>query len=160
MTLPAGELAAPTTTITVTRAIPADLADELRIAAGDRDAGDVLKVEHDAAMRLVREDYARFGSDADAAAASTLGTPYTRKVTVPLDIAAVPAGGLVTQPVPVPRAKVGQVVGVKGPDALDAGLVVGATVTAPGTVTVRVANTTGAAIDPAAGDWTVVLVIR
>jgi hypothetical protein len=157
MTTP-GATVAPTTTITITRAVPAALGDELGIAVADRDVGDVLKLEHDVALRLVQQDYARFGSPAQDAAASSLGQPALRRATATLDFGAIAAGAAATMPVAVPKAKVGELVAVAGPAGLDPGLVVGASVTAANTVTVRVANTTAAAIDPAAGEFTVAVV--
>lgn len=153
-------LDAPTTTVTLTKNLPAGLRDELGIAAADDDLGDVLLVEHDVAQRLVRDDYARFGSPAQDTASSSLGTPAVRKATATLDFPSIAAGGVATMPVAVPRAKVGQPVAVNAPAALNASLVVGAAVTAAGTVTVKVANPTAGAVDPASGSWTVSVITR
>lgn len=148
----------PTTTVTVTTAIPAALGDELGIALADRDVGSVLLVEHDVAVRLVANDYARFGSDALDAAENTVGQPPVRRVTAALDFGAVAAGGSASLPVNVNRAKAGELAAVAPPAGFPVGLVVGAAVTAANTVTVTVANATAAAVDPLVGDFTVAVV--
>lgn len=61
------------TTVTLTKAAPARLADSLGLAAGDRQVGDVLSLRHSDALALVTAGVARFGSAAqDAAAAPTV----------------------------------------------------------------------------------------
>lgn len=149
---------APTTTITLTKDLPAALRDELGIAAADDDSGDVLTVEHDVALRLVRDDYANFGSAAEDASKNTLGQRHIRRAAATLDFPSVAAGAAQSLPVNVPGAKTGEGVAVIPPVALDAALVVGATVTAANTVTVTLANPTAGAIDPVSGDFTVAVV--
>lgn len=56
------------TTVTLTAAAPANLADSLGLAPTDRDAGDVLSLPHRDALALVRAGVARFGSAAQDAA--------------------------------------------------------------------------------------------
>lgn len=145
---------APTTAVHLIKNLPAGLRDELGIAAADDDLGDNLVLEHDVAVRLVVGGYAAFGSTAKAPS-TTVGQRPVRAKTVTLDFPSVPAGGVQALPVAVPGAKVGELVGVAGPAGLNAALVVGAAVTAANTVTVKVANPTGAAVDPASGTWTV-----
>lgn len=147
-----------TTTVTITQALPADVAEARGIAVADRDAGDVLQLEHDIAVELVRLDYARFGSAATDAGKGSMGEPAVRRVTAALDFGAIPAGGSATMPVNVPRARVGDLVAVDGPDGLDAGLVLAGSVTAVNTVTLVAANTTALAVDPLVGDFAVAVI--
>jgi hypothetical protein len=56
------------TTVTLTADAPANLADSLGLAAGDRQAGDVLSLPHRDAVALVTAGVARFGSAAQDAA--------------------------------------------------------------------------------------------
>jgi len=146
----------PTTTITLTQNLPAALRDELGIAAADDDAGDVLKVEHDIAVRLVTNGYAHFGSASNAQ--NTGGQKPVRRKTQTLDFPSIAAGASSSLPVSVPGAKVGEGAAVVPPTALAAGVVAGAVVTAANTVTVTVANATGAAVDLPSGSWKVAVV--
>lgn len=72
-----------------------------------------------------------------------------------IDIGSIAAGAVEPFTITVTGAKVGtnQTVEISAPSALDAGLVWCGHVTADDTVTVRVHNTTGGAIDPASGVW-------
>lgn len=72
-----------------------------------------------------------------------------------LNFGSIAAGASATLPVEVLTAQVGKLTSVTPPPGLEPGLTVTATVTALDTVTVRVSNGTAAAIDPAAGVFTV-----
>lgn len=75
--------------------------------------------------------------------------------TVSLDFGNILAGAIGTQTVAVDGALVGQLVALGPPSNIDAGLVWSGFVSADGLVEIRLFNTTGGAIDPAAGDWKV-----
>lgn len=75
--------------------------------------------------------------------------------TVSLDFGSIGAGAIGTEIVAVEGAIVGQLVALGPPDNIDAGLIWSGYVSADGLVTVRLYNTTGAPIDPAAGVWKV-----
>jgi hypothetical protein len=72
-----------------------------------------------------------------------------------IDIGSIAAGVVSTFTITVTGAKVdmNQTVEIAAPSGLDAGLVWCGNVTADDTVTVRVHNTTGGAIDPASATW-------
>lgn len=74
---------------------------------------------------------------------------------VELDFGSISAGAVATADVAVDGARVGDFVVLGPPDSVDAGLVWSGFVSVDGTVTVRLLNTTGGSIDPAAADWKV-----
>lgn len=93
------------------------------------------------------------------AGAAGAGTPITRifKATATLDFPSVAAtGGQQTLTIAVPGAQVGDTVSLALPAAPTAGVTFFAWVSVAGTVSVRVTNPTGGAIDPASASYTVI----
>jgi len=72
---------------------------------------------------------------------------------VTTDISSIAAGAVATFTITVNGALIGDTVLLGPPSAIEAGLTWSAYVSAANTVTVRVHNTTGDAIDPASGTW-------
>ncbi|WP_433329981.1 hypothetical protein [Spirillospora sp. CA-294931] len=79
--------------------------------------------------------------------------PTMLKGAASLDFPSIAAAGQHELTIAVTGAAVGDAVVLAPPAALTAGLIANARVTAPGTVTIRLANITAAAIDPAAATW-------
>lgn len=75
--------------------------------------------------------------------------------TVSIDFGSIAAGAVGTANVAVDGAVVGQLVALGPPDNVDAGLLWSGFVSSDGVVEIRLFNSTGGAIDPAAGDWKV-----
>lgn len=75
--------------------------------------------------------------------------------TVSIDFGSIAAGGVGTASVAVDGAVVGQLVALGPPDNVDAGLLWSGYVSSDGVVEIRLFNSTGGPIDPAAGDWKV-----
>jgi hypothetical protein len=75
--------------------------------------------------------------------------------TVTIDLPSIAAGGIATFTIPVQGARPGQQqsVSLAPPDTVPAGLLWCGYVSGQDTVTVRVYNTTGSAIDPPAATW-------
>lgn len=75
--------------------------------------------------------------------------------TVTVDLPSIPAGNMATFTIPVNGAKPGkqQSVSLAPPENIPTGLMWCGYVSAIDTVTVRVYNTTGSAIDPPSGAW-------
>lgn len=76
-----------------------------------------------------------------------------RTATAALDFGSIAAGATAELTISVTGATTGAAVALGPPAALEAGLVATGYVSAAGTVTVRLHNTTGGAIDPAAATW-------
>lgn len=81
------------------------------------------------------------------------GRLATVRAAAPLDFLSVAAGATAELTVSVTGAVVGGVVSLGPPASLEAGLVAFGRVSAADTVTVRLLNTTGSAIDPASATW-------
>lgn len=79
-------------------------------------------------------------------------------VSATLDFPSIAAGAVATLNITVTGAKTGDYVTVSAPATLEAGLTFCWIVTATDTVTIRLHNTTGAAIDPASAIWKVLIV--
>ena len=91
------------------------------------------------------------------ASSSTWASLYGPSKTVTINPGSIPAGSTANQFVSMPSAAVGDAVAIGPPAALEAGLVVTGYVSAADIVQIRIANVTGAAIDPASGSWRVVV---
>ncbi|GAA0403043.1 hypothetical protein GCM10009530_63780 [Microbispora corallina] len=72
-----------------------------------------------------------------------------------LDFPSIAAGAVATLSITVTGAAVGDRVAVAAPSTVNAGLMWCAHVSAADTVTIRLLNTTGGAIDPASATWKV-----
>lgn len=70
-----------------------------------------------------------------------------------LNFANILAGAIGTMTITVTGAVVGDTVALGPPDTIEAGLMWSGFVSATDTVTIRLHNTTGGAINPAAADW-------
>lgn len=70
-----------------------------------------------------------------------------------IDFASIAAGAIGTATISAPGVQVGDFVTLSAPSTLEAGLMFCGLVTAADTVTIRLHNTTGAAIDPASATW-------
>jgi hypothetical protein len=82
--------------------------------------------------------------------------PKLRKVlegSAPLDFPSIPAGGIATLTMAIAGAQPGSEVLLGAPASLEAGLLAFGLVTAADTVTVRLYNSTAAAVDPAPATW-------
>ncbi|GII87066.1 hypothetical protein Ssi03_50560 [Sphaerisporangium siamense] len=75
--------------------------------------------------------------------------------TATLDFASISAGAIGTHTVTVTGAAAGDKVALGPPAAIEAGLIWCAYVSAANTVTIRLLNTTGGAVDPASASWKV-----
>ena len=74
-----------------------------------------------------------------------------------IDFASISAGAVGTQSVTVTGAKTGDVVALGPPSGINANLIWSGYVSAADTVTIRLYNPTGGAIDPASATWKVVV---
>ena len=80
--------------------------------------------------------------------------------TATLDFPSIAAGASAELTITVTGAAVGHAVSIGPPSTLNAGLQVTGFVSATNTVTVRLLNSTGSAVDPASATWKAVVVIR
>lgn len=107
--------------------------------------------------RNIKRDWG--GSSYSAAAALVDGQNGVRRGTVNVNLPNIAAGAVGTIDLAIAGAKTTDFAAVQPPAALTAGLVViSARVSAAGTLTVAVLNTTAGAVDEAAADWDYLLV--
>ncbi|OPG13628.1 hypothetical protein [Microbispora sp. GKU 823] len=81
--------------------------------------------------------------------------PVKLTASADLDFASIAAGAVGTASVTVTGAKVGDVVALGAPSGVNASLIWSGYVSAANTVTIRLYNPTGGAIDPASATWKV-----
>lgn len=146
---------APTIPVTVTKAIPNNLATQLSLTGAQQAVGQELTLKADDALMLVRNGYAYITKAADNSGRGTEGIQGVHAFT--LDFPSVAAGAAAALTVNVVSAAVSDPVILGAPALLPAGVIPVAFVSAAGVVTIRIENQSAAAVDLAASVWKVAL---
>lgn len=89
----------------------------------------------------------------------TFSQATMKAATASLNFGSIGAGLAADLTITLTGAVAGDLVAVAAPAALEAGLSYNAFVSAANTVTVRVMNNTAGAVDPAAANWTVAVIV-
>lgn len=141
--------------VLLTANVPAALAATLGLSGAQTLAGATVNLRQNDALQLIR---AGVGEFVDEHGDQSRGhNPHSVGVAT-LDFPSIPAAGQAELTIAVPGAVVGDPVVTGAPAGINAGLVSHSRVSAADTVTVRVSNITGAAIDPASATWKVAVV--